>query len=109
MASIFSSLISMFSGGGSKSGASPSAVSADPKPYGDCTIYPEPMKEGAQYRLAGRITKTVGDQVLTRSFIRADLFSTADEAVEFTIRKAEQIIDQNGASLFADGAAQRQV
>lgn len=108
MASIFSNLFSMFSGG-SKSDHAPSGPSAASKPYGDCVIHPEPMKEGSQYRLAGRITKTVGEQVFVRSFIRADLFTTSDEAIEFTIRKAEQIIDQNGPSLFGDGAPQRQV
>ena len=63
----------------------------------------------AQYRLAGRIEKQVGDETLVRTFIRADVFSSADEAQEFTVKKARQIIDQNGAGLFGDGEKQRQV
>jgi hypothetical protein len=110
MASIFSSIFSMFSGGGAKQpGAAPSAVVSDPQPYADCTIYAAPQKEGGQYRLAGRIEKIVGDEVLVRNFIRADMFSSTDDAIECTVRKAQQIIDQNGPSLFSDGAKIRQV
>ena len=44
-----------------------------------------------------------------RNFIRADVFTSSDDAVESTFRKAQQIIDQNGASLFGDGEKIRQV
>ncbi|MDM9622164.1 HlyU family transcriptional regulator [Rhizobium sp. S96] len=108
MASIFSSILSMFSGG-AKPTTSASGVASDPQLYGDCTIYAEPQKEGSQYRLAGRIEKVVGEDVLVRNFIRADMFSSSDDAIECTVRKAQQIIDQNGPSLFADGAKTRQV
>jgi hypothetical protein len=108
MASIFSSILSIFSGGAKQPGASAS-VASDPQPYADCTIYAAPQKEGGQYRLAGRIEKVVGEEVLVRNFIRADMFSSTDDAIECTVRKAQQIIDQNGPSLFSDGAKQRQV
>jgi hypothetical protein len=108
MASIFSSIFSMFSGGAKPAGTA-AGVAAEPLLYGDCTIYAEPQKEGGQYRLAGRIEKTVGEDVLVRNFIRADMFSSSDDAIECTVRKAQQIIDQNGSSLFSDGAKVRQV
>ncbi len=44
-----------------------------------------------------------------RNFIRADMFGSSDDAIECTVRKAQQIIDQNGPSLFSDGARVRQV
>jgi hypothetical protein len=44
-----------------------------------------------------------------RNFIRADLFSSSDDALECTVRKAQQIIDQHGPSLFGDGEKLRQV
>ncbi|PKA43024.1 HlyU family transcriptional regulator [Rhizobium sullae] len=107
MASIFSSIFSMFSGGkAAEPGASPKG---EPQLYGECAIYAEPRKEGGQYRLAGRIEKTVGGEVLVRNFIRADMFSSSDDAIECTVRKAQQIIDQHGPSLFADGEKERQV
>ena len=38
-----------------------------------------------------------------RSQARRDTFPSRDEAVEFSVRKAKQIIDEQGARLFADG------
>lgn len=104
MASFFSSLLSAFSG---KDKSAQAAKSAEPVPYKDCLIYPAPMAEGGQYRLAGRIEKEVGGETLVRHIIRADMFSSMDEAVNFTVRKAEQIIDQNGPSLFSGGEKSR--
>lgn len=104
MASFFSSLLSAFSG---KDKPVKAAASAEPVPYNDCLIFAEPMAEGGQYRLAGRIEKVVNGETLVRNVIRADMFSSMDDAVTFTIRKAEQIIDQNGASLFSDGEKSR--
>ncbi|MBN9983750.1 transcriptional activator HlyU [Rhizobium leguminosarum bv. viciae] len=108
MASFISNIFSMFSGGG-KPASEAAGPSGEPQLYGDCTIYAEPRKEGGQYRLAGRIEKKVGDEVLVRNFIRADLFSSSDDAIECTVRKAQQIIDQHGSSLFGDGEKLRQV
>jgi hypothetical protein len=108
MASFISNIFSMFSGGG-KPASEAVGPSGEPQLYGDCTIYAEPRKEGGQYRLAGRIEKKVGDEVLVRNFIRADLFTSSDDAIECTVRKAQQIIDQHGSSLFGDGEKLRQV
>ena len=105
MASFLSNIISMFSGG-DKSEASP-APAAEPQIYGDCRIFAEPLREGNQFRLAGRIEKDVNGQVLTRSFVRADVFTSHDDAAEYAVRKAQQIIDQNGPSLFSDGEISR--
>jgi len=104
MASFLSNLFSMFSGGDKT--AAP-AAKVEPRPYGDCRIYPEPMREGNQFRLAGRIEKDVNGEVLTRTFVRADMFTSHDDAAEYAVRKAQQIIDQNGTSLFADGETTR--
>jgi hypothetical protein len=106
MASFFSSLFSKISGGG-KPDAAPAAKAAEPQIYGDCRIFAEPIREGNQFRLAGRIEKDVNGEVWTRTFVRADVFTTHDDAVEYTLRKAHQIIDQNGPSLFSDGEKTR--
>jgi hypothetical protein len=111
MASIFSKLMSVFSGGGDKAGPdnAAGASAAEPQLYGECTIFATPQREGNQFRLAGRIEKTVGGETLVRNFIRADLFTSLDDASETAFRKAHQIIDQHGTSLFADGEKIRQV
>jgi hypothetical protein len=106
MASFLSKIFSAFSG--SASGTEPAqAVSSEPVLHGDCRIYAEPQREGSQLRLAGRIEKEVNGETLIRTFIRADLFTSKDDAIECTVRKAQLIIDQNGPSLFADGEKTR--
>lgn len=104
MASFFSKLFGR--GGGS---ATPAKVAEETEAYNDLTLVAAPIQEGGQYRLAGRIEKRDGERVLIRSFIRADLFSSRDDTVASTFRKARQIVDQHGASLFSDGAESRQV
>ncbi|TCV60909.1 hypothetical protein EDE05_12410 [Neorhizobium sp. R1-B] len=105
MASFLSNILSIFSGGGKS--AEPSAPAAKPVEHNGCMIHPAPIREGSQFRLAGRIEKDMGGEVLVRTFVRADVFTSMDDAVEYTIKKAQQIIDQNGASLFADGEKSR--
>ncbi|MES5101055.1 HlyU family transcriptional regulator [Agrobacterium sp. BA1120] len=101
MASFFSKLFSAF-GSGQSDAAPTKTESAEAHPYKDCLIYATPLKEGGQYRLAGRIEKKVGEETLAHEFVRADVFTSLDDAVECTVRKAQLIIDQNGPSLFAD-------
>lgn len=104
MASFFSKL---FGRGGDS--ATSAKIAEETEAYNDLTLVAAPIPEGGQYRLAGRIEKRDGDRVLTRSFIRADLFSSRDDTVTSTFRKAKQIADQHGASLFGDGIDSRQV
>jgi hypothetical protein len=112
MASILSNILSIFTGGGAgATGATKPAEAAfsQSQTYADCTIFATPQREGSQFRLAGRIEKQVNGETLVRNFIRADVFTSVDDATETTFRKAQQIIDQNGASLFGDGEKVRQV
>ena len=64
------------------------------------TITPTPMKEGGQFRLAGTISKDVDGEMKTHQYIRADLFGSADECSEACIRKAKQVIKEQGIRLF---------
>ncbi len=106
MTSFVSRIVSLF--GGSRP-SEPVASQESREAYQDVELVAQPMKEGSQYRIAGRIEKKDGGQVLVRHFIRADIFSGEKEAVEFTLRKAKQIVDQHGKSLFADGAPEGRV
>ncbi len=106
--SILSSLFSLFSGGAKPQKAS-AGPTAEPQIHQDCVIHASPIREGSQLRLAGRIEKQVNGETLERIFIRADVFTSEQDALECTFRKARQIIDQNGAALFSDGAKSRNV
>ncbi len=72
MASFISKILGAFSGASSDKPAS--GPSAPAQTHGDCTIHATPIREGNQFRLAGRIEKTVNGETLTRNFIRADIF-----------------------------------
>lgn len=59
-----------------------------------------PIPEGGQYRLAATITKEIGGETKTHKLVRADLFQTEEEATQFAIRKARQLIDEQGERIF---------
>lgn len=79
---------------------SPQAAEVTPTEYTGYLIYPEPMAEGGQYRLAGRITKEVDGTLLTHRFIRSDLFANPADAERFMVQKAHTFIDQMGDRMF---------
>jgi len=98
MASFFSKL---FGGGSADTNAGPKLD--DPVAHEGLIIRAAPEPEGSQFRLAGLIIKETDDGNLERKFVRADVFNSYEEAVEFTVRKGQQIIDEQGQRLFADG------
>jgi len=59
-----------------------------------------PVREGSQYRVAGTISREIGGETKQHRLIRADLFGSAEEAAEATLRKAKQVIREQGDRLF---------
>lgn len=108
MGSFFSRL---FGGSSDKSEAD---YRSDRVPYKELEYCASPKRKGDSWLLAGVIIKpgpvtTHEDgesqrDDLERDFIRADTFSSRDEAETFALRKAKQIIDEQGQAMFADGA-----
>ncbi|AEG04291.1 transcriptional activator HlyU [Sinorhizobium meliloti WSM1022] len=106
MASFFSKLFGRSSG--SETQAQPAAGKTEN--YADCVIRATPQREGSQYRLAGSIEKSMPDGATkVRSFIRADLFTSEQDAIDSAMRKGRQIIDEQRAALFSDDAQSRPV
>ena len=70
--------------------------------YEGFTILATPYKEGGQYQLCGVISKQIDGQRREHRFIRADRFASMDDAVEMTLMKARQIIDQQGERIFRE-------
>jgi hypothetical protein len=85
-------------GGGDK--ATAAAQSEEPIDYKGYAIIAAPMADGGQFRVAGSISKEIGGETKTHTFIRADVFADRDAAVQATIRKAQLIVDQSGGSIF---------
>jgi hypothetical protein len=86
-------LSKLFGGGGE-------AAAAEPTEYEGFRIFPDPMPDDGQFRLAARIEKEVGGELKTHRLIRADLLRDRDEASAAAVRKAQQMIDQMGERLF---------
>jgi hypothetical protein len=87
--------------GGSASGDGPAAAKAGaPESYNGFTIRAAPFKSGAQYQAAGYIEKEIAGVRKEHHFIRADFFSSQEDAAAFSLTKARQIIDLQGDRVF---------
>ncbi|ETX14205.1 hypothetical protein OCH239_04965 [Roseivivax halodurans JCM 10272] len=93
MAGFFSNLF----GGGNKDGRPAPAETVE---YNGYHITPEPLADGGQFRIAALIECDVGGERKSHQLIRADVLSDYDAAVEASLSKARQAIDQQGTALF---------
>ena len=64
--------------------------------YNGFMIEARPYKDGGQWQLAGRISKNGK----VHDFVRADKFTSKDEAVDIALSKARLIVDQSGDRMF---------
>lgn len=91
--SIFGRLFGGGDGGGD-------ASSAAPVEYKGYAIRAAPYANKGQYQTAGIIEKEIAGEVKQHHFVRADLHASRDQAVEFSVGKAQQIIDEQGDRIF---------
>lgn len=63
-------------------------------------IQPDPIADGGQFRLCAVITRDVEGATRTHRMIRADMFPDAGMAAEASVRKAKQMIAEQGGRLF---------
>lgn len=70
--------------------------------YNGFRITPTPIREGGQFRVSARIEKDGRHHDL----IRADTMGSQEEAIAASIRKARQIIDEQGDRLFGSSGGQ---
>ncbi|MEZ5818098.1 MAG: HlyU family transcriptional regulator [Hyphomicrobiaceae bacterium] len=88
----------LFGGGGSQGGTPAKPVRQSE--HNGYRIEAMPYAEAGQYQVAGVISKEIGGALKQHRFVRADRFGTIDEAAEFALMKARQIIDQQGDRMF---------
>lgn len=91
------SLWSRLFGGGGGGAVKPGHAT---ETYKGFTITPDPMREGPRFRIRGHVSREVGGEVKTHTFIRADTLESEDAAVAATLGKARQLIDEQGDRLF---------
>ncbi len=95
------SWLSRLFGTGGGAGGSDAAPAAETEEYKGFRITPEPIPEGGQFRLAARIeAETEDGETRHHHLIRADMLRDRDEAETAALRKARQMIDQQGMRLF---------
>ena len=68
--------------------------------YNGYRIRPTPYEVNGQYQTAGIIQKDAPDGLKEHRFVRADTHQNRDDAINFTISKAKQIIDMQGDRIF---------
>jgi hypothetical protein len=68
--------------------------------YEGYEIIATPYQERGKYQLCGIIAKEIDGERKEHRFIRADQFTSVEDAVEMTFFKGRQIIDQTGMRLF---------
>ena len=71
-----------------------------PVDYNGFMIAAAPYKAEGQYQTAGVIAKEIGGVTKEHKFIRADRHASYEDAVEFSLAKAKQIVDQSGERIF---------
>lgn len=86
---------SLFGGAAARAAPEP-----EPVEYKGFMIRPAPYLAEGQYQTAGTIEKEIDGVRREHRFIRADRHPALEDAVKFTVFKAQQIIDQRGARMF---------
>ena len=81
-------------------GGETSAPEAASEEYEGFKITPTPVREGSQWRISARIEKEVDGEVKTHMLVRADTVGDQETAEAFSVRKAKQMIDEQGERLF---------
>lgn len=91
-------LISGLFGGGASAPRSPAAQAVEHKGF---TILPTVRNADGQWQIAGVISKEIDGERREQTFIRADKCASADEAIDMTVRKGRQLVDEQGERLFS--------
>jgi hypothetical protein len=87
-------------GGGSGASSAEAAPAASAE-HGGFSIKATPYQDGGQWQMCGVIEKEIAGEVKSHRFIRADRFPDREQAADFTLAKARQIIDQMGERVFS--------
>ncbi|MER9916562.1 MULTISPECIES: HlyU family transcriptional regulator [unclassified Mesorhizobium] len=91
----------LFGGGGGEAGGSKSAAPAKQVEHKGFLISATPYKaEGGQYQTCGVVSKEVDGVMKEHKFIRADRFAGLDDAVDISIKKGMQLVDEQGERMF---------
>ena len=91
------SILSRLFGGGAKR----ETRAESSETYKDFRIIAAPQSDAEGYRVGARIEKDVDGEVKVHHLLRADTLRSLEEAEAFSIRKAKQVIDEQGERIFS--------
>jgi hypothetical protein len=86
--------------GGGSGDASASAAPAKQVEHNGFLISATPYKAEGQYQTCGIVAKEIGGVMKEHKFIRADRFAGLDDAVDISIKKGIQLVEEQGERLF---------
>lgn len=98
--SFLKKLFGLGGSGQAETGGSGAPAAAKTIEHKGFTIRATPYKEGGQFQTCGVVSREIGGAVKEHRFVRADRFAGLDEAVEVSLAKGRQIIDEQGERLF---------
>ncbi|RVD15887.1 MAG: hypothetical protein EOS73_01860 [Mesorhizobium sp.] len=92
----------LFGGGGDGTQAAEptSAAPAKQVEHKGFLISATPYKADGQYQTCGVVSKEIDGVVKEHKFIRADRFAGLDDAVDISIKKGIQLVDEQGDRIF---------
>ena len=90
----------LFGGGEGKSAESGAPKTAKSVEHNGFRIEAQPYSESGQFQLAGTISKEIDGVRKEHRYVRADRFTSIEDAAEYAILKGRQIIDQQGERIF---------
>ncbi len=103
MASILGGFLRRLTGG-SGGGDDDAAPLGPALEYNGYTIQTAPRPDRGQWLTAGVISKDFPEGAKSQHFVRAETHAGPEQARDFAIIKAKQIIDERGDQLFTDRA-----
>jgi len=89
--------------GRTAAGAGSADSGAEPLDYNGFRIRPAPRREGSSWLVAGVISKAYPDGVKEHAFVRADTFTSLEDARALSLEKGKRIVDERGERLFDRG------
>ncbi|CAN7401712.1 HlyU family transcriptional regulator [Mesorhizobium sp. LjRoot246] len=86
--------------GGSEAAEAKNAPPAKQVEHKGFLISATPYKADGQYQTCGIVSKEIDGVVKEHKFIRADRFAGLDDAVDISIKKGMQLVDEQGDRIF---------
>lgn len=93
-------LKSLFGFGSQRSADTDRLASASSIEHKGFTITAAPFRNEGQFQTAGTVSKEIGGEVKEHRFIRADRHASLEDAVQFSLLKGRQLVDEQGERLF---------